>query len=163
MFKNKHVIVAMLVAPVLALISYFATDYIVGEEPTAVREGASYPMVARSNCRYASGVCTLVNGDLEIKLSVIKGVDGEPVIQMYSSQILDGVRLAFVDAATEFPPLVMSQLGSDAKQWQSELPNNAGRMDELRVAMRSTGAVFYASVGTDFFEHDTRYPEPILN
>ena len=37
--KNKHVVTATLVAPLLALMAYFAIDFFVGEPPQAAREG----------------------------------------------------------------------------------------------------------------------------
>ena len=37
--KNKHLVVAMLVAPVLAVLSYFALDVLVGEQPKPAEEG----------------------------------------------------------------------------------------------------------------------------
>ena len=38
-YKNKHVVVAMLVAPVLALIGYFSVDALVAEKPHAAQAG----------------------------------------------------------------------------------------------------------------------------
>lgn len=163
MVKNKHVVMAMIVAPILALISYFATDYAIGEKPSALEPGQSYPLVARSNCRYASGVCTLVNGDLEVKLSLAHTEDGQPKLQVYSNQALDGLRLAFAQNAQESTPAFPVKTKSNAKHWQVDLSADSAQMDELRLAMLSTGATFYASVGTDFFKHDARYPEPIIN
>jgi hypothetical protein len=163
MFKNKHVLVAMIVAPILAVVAYFATDYIVGEDPTALVAGQSYPLVARSNCRYASGVCTLVNGDLEIKISLAKEVDGGQMLNVYSNQKLEGIRLALTQADQEFPQVQLVQSSSDKNNWHADMNNMPQQVDSLRLAMQSAGAVFYASVGTDFFVHDARYPEPIVN
>jgi hypothetical protein len=163
MFKNKHVIVAMIVAPILALISYFATDFIVGEDPSVAEAGKSYPLVARSNCRYASGVCTLVNGDFEVKISLASAADGLPVLNMYANQALDGVRLAMIQDNKEYPQLGMTQSSSDMTSWHTDLTQMPQNVDELRIAMQSSGAVFFASVGTDFFQHDARFPEPIVN
>lgn len=163
MFKNKHMIVAMIVAPILALISYFATDYIVGEDPIKVEAGKTYPLVARSNCRYASGVCTLVNGDLEIKLSLEDSLDGSKIMQVYSNQKLDGVRIALAHDNEQMPVQNMMSANSDLTHWRSDLSSRTDSANALRIAMQTTGAVFYADVETDFFEHDSRYPEPIVN
>jgi len=57
--KNKHLVIAMLVAPVLAVLSYFALDVLVGERPKPAEEGQSYPLVEKPDCRYASGHCGL--------------------------------------------------------------------------------------------------------
>lgn len=55
LLTNKHVVIAMLVAPVLAVIAYFAVDASVSEPPKAAQPGQSYPLAVRSNCRYTSG------------------------------------------------------------------------------------------------------------
>jgi NADH:ubiquinone oxidoreductase subunit 3 (subunit A) len=61
MFKNWHVIIAMIVAPILAVLAWFAVDYFVAERPHAAKEGAAYSLIAKSNCRYDSGQCDLEN------------------------------------------------------------------------------------------------------
>lgn len=163
MFKNKHILVAMIVAPILAVISYFATDYVVGEDPTAAQAGQQYPLVARSNCRYASGVCTLVNGDLELKLSLANEVDGGQTLNVFSNHKLEGIRLALAKGDQELPLIQLVQSSSDKNNWHADLSSMPQQVDSLRLALQSAGAVFYASVGTDFFVHDSRYPEPIVN
>ena len=43
--KNKHMVIAMLMAPVLALISYYAVNALVSETPHAAEAGQSYLLV----------------------------------------------------------------------------------------------------------------------
>lgn len=66
MWKNKHVVVALIVSPILAILAWFAVGQIVGEKAKVAEPGAAYPLVARSNCRWASGECELHNNDLEM-------------------------------------------------------------------------------------------------
>ena len=66
MHHNKHVVTAFIVAPIFALISYFATDSVVSERPKQAEEGVAYPFSVKPNYRYQSGKCTLENGDLSI-------------------------------------------------------------------------------------------------
>jgi len=68
-FKNKHVIVAMIVAPILAILSWYATGFIVDEKEHAMKDGAIYTLVVRPNCRWSSGKCTLSNSDLKIDIT----------------------------------------------------------------------------------------------
>jgi len=68
-FKNKHVIVAMIVAPILAILSWYATGFIVDEKEHVMKDGAVYTLVVRPNCRWASGKCTLSNSDLKIDIT----------------------------------------------------------------------------------------------
>jgi len=72
-FKNKHVITAMIVAPILAIVSYYAVDLMVKEQPKAAVEGQAYKLIAKSNCRYSSGACDLVNGDFKSTVTVAQG------------------------------------------------------------------------------------------
>ncbi len=44
MFKNKHFIIALLIAPILSLIAYFGTDMALSEKPHAAKEGESYKL-----------------------------------------------------------------------------------------------------------------------
>lgn len=39
MFKNKHFILALLIAPILSIIAYFGTDMALSEKPHAAKEG----------------------------------------------------------------------------------------------------------------------------
>jgi len=68
-FKNKHVIVAMIVAPILAILAWYATGFIVDEKEHAMKDGSIYTLLVRPNCRWASGKCTLSNSDLKIDIT----------------------------------------------------------------------------------------------
>ena len=68
MWKNKHVIVALIVAPILAILAWFAVGQIAGEKAHVAKPGSAYPLVARSNCRWESGECELHNNDVEITI-----------------------------------------------------------------------------------------------
>jgi hypothetical protein len=69
---NKHFVVALIVAPILAIISYFAVDKLVAPEPIAAQAGENFPLVARSNCRWESGKCTLANGDFKVHIAATR-------------------------------------------------------------------------------------------
>ena len=66
MFTNKHVIVALIVAPVLSVLAWYAVGSFTGEQPTPAEPGQSYPLVEKSNCRYPSGECELENEDFSV-------------------------------------------------------------------------------------------------
>ncbi|MGK0256438.1 MAG: hypothetical protein ACI81I_001055 [Arcobacteraceae bacterium] len=68
-FKNKHVLVAVIVAPILAILSWYATGFIVDEKEHAMKNGSVYTLVVRPNCRWASRKCTLANSDLKIDIT----------------------------------------------------------------------------------------------
>jgi hypothetical protein len=43
MWKNKHVVIAMIVAPILAVLAWFAVGALVGEKAQVAKPGGAYP------------------------------------------------------------------------------------------------------------------------
>lgn len=93
MFKNKHFIVALLIAPILSIIAYFGTDMAVSEKPHAAKEGQSYKLVSKSNCRYTSGLCDMENGDFKVKFRSEKLTNENLELSLHSAHSLEGVKL----------------------------------------------------------------------
>ncbi len=158
MFKNRHMTIAMLVAPVLAIISYFATDYFVSEPPQAAEAGGSYELLAKSNCRYQSGQCTLKNGDLELELRLETQQDGSQLLRARSSYPLGGARVALVSDPDTVSPQVLMPSDDSGEQWQLEVSAMESNAKELRIAMLADNTLFYASTETTFFQYDTVFP-----
>ena len=92
LFNNKHILAAMIVSPILAVITYFAIDYVVKEKPQAAQQGQSYPLVAKSNCRYSSGQCNLENSDFKASLKV-ESINGQPSLSLDVNYPLEGVMI----------------------------------------------------------------------
>ncbi|MEM8496734.1 MAG: hypothetical protein AAF542_01855 [Pseudomonadota bacterium] len=150
MCRNKHVVVALLVAPMLALIAYFAVDSIVAEKPQKAIAGSSYPLAAKSNCRYASGRCSLVNGDLRVE---IHSVDNALLIS--SSHAAAIVRAALLDAKHDHENhLDLTPIGND-HEWRGELPDTGVLRMQLRIAIVVAGSRYFAEVGLLFAEQNS--------
>ncbi len=158
MKKNKHIMVAMIVAPILAIISYFATDYAVSDQPIAAAEGESYALLARPNCRYESGECTLKNGDIELQLRIEFEQDSGRVLMAKSNQPLTGIRVALVNGEEAQEAVALERTASDGTIWMMPLSLHSQESNGLRVAFESSGRVFYASTDTAFFDYDTIFP-----
>ena len=158
MWKNKHVVVAMLVAPVLAIMGWFAVDYFVAERPHAARPGAAYPLVARPNCRYASGRCELVNNDFLLTLTLVTDA-GLPVLRLSASHPLSEAHGA-VGAASDGleEPRAFAATGADGTAWSLELDGEPAADDTLRVAVKAQQSTYYAEVGTAFMAAEGRPP-----
>lgn len=150
MWKNKHVVVAMLVAPVLAIMGWFAVDYFVAERPQAARPGAAYPLVARPNCRYASGRCELVNNDFVLTLTLATDT-ALPVLRLTASHALSEAHAA-VGAAPEDldKPRAFAADGVDGTDWSLELDGEPTAGDTLRVAVEAQQSTYYAEIGVAF-------------
>ena len=142
--KNKHLILALFVAPVLAIIAYFATDYVVSEK-------------ANSNCRYQSGQCTLQNGDVEVKVTVERITDSLIELTLRSNMPVQKVLASFVaDNITEQPTAMQSD-AADSTVWQARFNIAEPEKAQLRLAMELSGALFYAETPAVFIDYDTAF------
>lgn len=152
MWKNKHVVIALLVAPVLALIAYFAVDHAVSERPHVAQSGADYPLRAKSNCRYESGLCELENGDVKLTLRVQEQA-GQPLQLHLAAQLpLRGVRVAVVEPpAADATPEDMQSDGGQARSWRLDLPATVSPSTQLRFVVLVDESRYFAEVPAVFF------------
>lgn len=156
LLKNKHVIAAMIVTPILAIIAYFATDYIVSEKPKKAVAGSQYKLMARSNCRYQSGLCTLKNGDLELDVRIARVTGTRVEIQLESNTPLQKVLAALGPSGDDSAPVAMAGL-EDSRYWKVQLDHNDLAGSALRLAVIVADATFYAETGTAFAEYETTF------
>jgi hypothetical protein len=149
--KNKHVLVASLVAPVLALIAWFAVDYLFGEKPHAAMEGSSYALVEKPDCRWESGHCGLKNNDFELTMAFERLPGGQLRLQLDSVFPLDGVMLALALEGRETqPPQAMRPAGSDGLRWTLDTsPVRAGE-ERIRLVAASGGVNYFGEASTEF-------------
>ncbi len=173
-FTNKHVVVAMLVAPVLAIMSYFAVDGMVAEQPNQAQAGQSYTLVEKPNCRYSSGVCGLKNGNFEIQLKVYPASDNKTVLELTSvhslQRVLFGIGSVNVDSVNESStnegsieaeeiiqePVPMTANDNHGKQWQVSLPK-LKEGDRLRFAIVADGAYYIGESAVAFINYQTAF------
>jgi len=158
MFKNKHIITALIVTPILSLMGYFAADYYVSERPHQAKSGESYQLVQLPNCRYASGQCGLKNGNFKVTVTGDATDSGGLSLRLESEFSLDEVYVSVVNSAEEQEaPTQMKSLSDDRKNWQVSLfvPNATERL--LRLAVTSAGAIYYAESGMAFLNYETSF------
>jgi hypothetical protein len=152
LFTNKHVVVAMLVAPVLGILAWFSVDYFIGERPHAARDGASYALVARPNCRRLSDGCELVNEDFQLKVMVTSfdaiGAELDLSSVFPLSQVGIGVANAGVEDA---PPTVLERADAEGKRWRGRVGGSMDADTKLRVAAIADDTTFYAEIPVTFF------------
>jgi hypothetical protein len=151
MWKNKHVVIALIVAPILAVLAWFAVGQIAGEKAKVAEPGAAYPLVARSNCRWASGQCELHNNDLEMTILPLElgaqytklSLDSEfPLTQATFALLLNGnevVANAEHDASPDAPA-----------QMTVTVPAFADPEAMLRVAVTVQESLYFAEVPVVF-------------
>ncbi len=148
MWKNKHVVVAMLVAPVLAILAWVAVDQLVAEKPHAAKPGEAYSLLARSNCRYDSGQCDLENGDFKLSLRPT-GMAGPSVdIELVSKHALQSATIGLADAGAA--PSAMSATDGTAVHWTAAISRPPRDNAMLRIAVIAEGTTYYAEVPVVF-------------
>ncbi len=162
-FKNKHVIIAMIVAPILAVISYYMVDQVVKERPHTAIKGNSYPLHAKSNCRYTSGECDLVNESFKVKL-IVEKQSQEHILKLISSHPIEGVKVGFSASSTQAESVVeavnpSSMHASNDKylDWSITLPNKPNPDTKLIIAMSVNGVRYYAETRMTFSDYKTSF------
>ena len=150
MFKNKHIIAALIVTPILTIIAYFAVDYVVSEKPHKAEAGASYELVEKPNCRYASGLCDLENEDL--RLSLRFDTSPGPAMELRASHALDSVLLAVSPADAQAPPQAMLAQDAQGRLWRLQLSGQPGVDDRVQLVAAAGGSRYFAEAATHFLQ-----------
>ena len=162
--RNKHLITAMIVTPLLAIIAYLGVDYMVSEKPHAAVEGQSYPLIAKSNCRYKSGKCTLENGDIRLH---ILNIDNN-IIEVNTELPVEGIKLGVANQPSSplnIVPQDMQTVGNTSQQWQLNLPlpTNTPDNGQLYLALSVNQTVYFAEVSTIFMNYETGFSQQNIN
>ncbi|MBE9561085.1 MAG: hypothetical protein IMF15_09875 [Proteobacteria bacterium] len=156
--KNKHLILAMFVAPALAVIAYFAVDHVVSEKPHAAVQGDSYKLKANSNCRYKSGLCTLENGDVEVMLRIeIIGHD-KMLVLLSSALPLQSAVVSLVTDIDISGPIAMRIDSEEADVWSATLHGTPTETSMLRLALNISDTLYFAETSTIFIDYETAFP-----
>lgn len=149
-WKNKHIVMATMMAPVLGIISYFAVNALVGEDPQAAEAGQSYKLVEKPNCRYASGLCGLKNVDFELTLSFELAGDDRWLLKLESVYPLDGVLVALVENENnEKPPVDMQAVDGEGLQWSLGM-QRPDPQHRLHLVASSDGALYFGDAALKF-------------
>ena len=153
MFTNKHVIIAMIVAPILAILAWVAVGQFIGEQPQAAKPGQSYPLVEKSNCRYDSGACDLENEDLRLRLTLQSGLLG-PEFLLSSSHVLEGVVLAVSGPNFEAQPSAMRATDGQGLEWRLALEQVPAVEQRIRLVVSAGGSSYFADASTAFLQSE---------
>jgi hypothetical protein len=157
LFKNKHIVTAMIVTPVLAMLGYYVTDQFVKERPQAAIKGQSYELIAQSNCRYSSGKCDLKNAEFTSTLTV-ENDGGIQTLKLESSHPLAGATVGIVQVEKTYAPTKMNSANTGDQSWYLQMPANTNESTILRVALMANGSYYYAETPLGFSEYKTSFP-----
>lgn len=168
--RNRHLIIAIVVAPLLSLLAWYAVGTWLGEKPTPAEAGKAYPLAAKSNCRYPSGECELRNQ--EFSLTIRAGAahnDGDNAgrdsvsaispgktpgygLVMEASHPLGSALMSVSNPATDPGPGVMQKLDSEGKHWGYKLRSAPPQNYRIRLVVDSAGSAYYAEASTAFLQ-----------
>ncbi len=157
MFTNKHVVVAMIVAPILSVLAWIGIGQLTGEQPHVAQPGQSYPLVEKSNCRYESGACDLENEDFQLRLTFYESDAGQELV-LSASHPLQGVALAIQDQQEETPPAAMRASDGQGLTWRLAIAGRPGAAQRIRLVARSGESSYFADASTTFLQPDTSKP-----
>mgnify|MGYP006287182851 CR=1 FL=1 len=155
MWKNWHVVAAMLVAPILAILAWFAVDWFVAERPHAARPGQDYPLVAKPNCRWPSGACDLENESFRLTLAPTS-LDATALrLRIESRFPLSGATVGLAPAAgAASEPVVFSPGNEEATVWSGTLPAPRDEDAALQVVVNAAGSRYFAEVPVVFLAEE---------
>lgn len=151
LLTNKHVVIAMIVAPILAVLAWFATGSLTGESPQVAVPGQSYPLVEKSNCRYPSGSCDLQNEELKLTLAYEEDL-ASPQLVLHSSHPLEGVVLGIASPDEEVAPAVMHAADGQGLEWRLAIGPLPGPEQRIRLVAMSGGSSYFADAATLFLQ-----------
>ncbi|MCW9013861.1 MAG: hypothetical protein OQL06_08765 [Gammaproteobacteria bacterium] len=157
--KNKHVILAMFVAPILAIIAYFGVDYVVSEKPHSAQKGNSYRLSANSNCRYKSGHCTLVNGDIEVHLRAQRSGEQQIELSLSSDIPIQNALISYVDDNIASEPTPMHSSHPQTNTWLAKLNLQSPEKSTLRLALGISDSLYYAETSAVFIDYQTSFSQ----
>ena len=158
--KNRHVIAALLIAPILSIMSYFSVDYLVSEQPKKAQRGMAYELIPKPNCRYQSGVCEMKNGDFEIAIIVNRLQNGDLEMSLTSEYSLKGVGISISDGQTSGAQAThMQPKNQNRQEWSAILPSPPLEQNKstLRVAVSANESYYYAESGLAFVAYKTAF------
>ena len=156
MSSNRHVIIALLVAPLPSIGAWFAVGSLIGETPNPAEPGRDYPLLAKSNCRYDSGRCELSNGDLALTVEALPGASGWQ-LRIAASHPLLGVVLAIDENGQPGQPHTLRAGPDGARQWLLDLPVLPVAGARLQLVAAAGDSRYYADTASDFLQ---RYRQP---
>lgn len=151
MFTNKHVVIALIVGPILAILAWIGVGQIAGETAAPAVSGKSYPLVEKSDCRYESGHCKLENADFKLLLRMEqRGLDA--VLVLTSVHALEGVMMSVAEPGSETTPFAMRASDAQNVEWVIPLEELPAPPQRLYLVASSGGVQYFGDAATLFIK-----------
>jgi len=151
MFTNKHVVIALIVGPILAILAWVGVGQIAGEEAAVAVAGQSYPLVEKSDCRYESGHCRLENEDFKLILRLEqRGLDALLVLE--SEHALEGVLLSVAEPGSDINPAAMRASSAQNLEWVIPVADVPAPQQRIYLVASSGGVQYFGDAATLFIK-----------
>jgi hypothetical protein len=147
-FGHRQVILALFVAPLLAVGTWFGVGWIAAD-PGGQREppqsGHRYPLLELSGCRYGGGVCRLQNGDVVFYVDITP----EGLASVRGNIRVDHVVVA-LDTTPEGTVYRAEPLRDQEEHWQVQFPPDLTFARSMRIVIGSGGARYFGEASLAF-------------
>ncbi len=154
---QKHIIAACFITPILALLGYFAVDYMIAEQATVATRGQSYPLVAKSNCRYTSGVCTMENGDFKLSIRF----EDKARMTVESVIYLTGLEISFTPSKEQQTlnknNTFYSLDSDDGYRWRLHFADSYDQYSALQLVAGTQGSIYFGETPLEFRRYETLF------
>lgn len=143
---NRHLKIAFFMAPVLALLSYAFTGYLITPE---VKEQQQGKLMVNGHCLPTENACLMTLGQFELKLLSAEKQQQQQLALISSDPIEHlTVALGREDRFRQFPLMK----GDDGKYWQLHLApgDELGDYEQLRLAFKQGEQAMYAETDVRF-------------
>jgi hypothetical protein len=150
--KNKHLIIAMIVAPVLSILAWFATGEFSGEVPQPALSGSSYQLLEKSNCRYEGGTCVLENEDFKLTLTMT-GESPAHILIVSSQYPLDRLLIAVGASEQNTEPTAMRKADSRGLVWRLPMLETVAPEERIQLVAFTRGSSYFGDAATAFLQH----------
>jgi hypothetical protein len=124
----------------------------IGERPHAAKDGATYTLIAKSNCRYDSGQCDLENSDFTLSIRPVSLTTSSVQLEVTSAFPLQSAALGLVDNGAELLPAPMKPTAEDGLRWTAQIDRPTRANAEIRIAVTAQGAMWFAEVPVVFMK-----------
>ncbi len=137
--SGRHVKLAVILAPLLAIGGYILTGIYL-DEKIEEQPGAAKAMMLQPGCHLLTGVCELLHREIAANIA-IEEKQGKQFVYLASSVALQGVLLSVDDSK----PASMLSRGS-AKRWVLELQQPVTENAVIRLAIAGGKNRFFAEI-----------------
>ncbi len=147
----------MIIAPILAIASYYLVDLMVKEKPIKAVAGQAYKLTAKSNCRFSSGACNLENGNFKSTITIAT-TDGKQTLLLKANNSLQQAAVGFVTSdGKESGPFELTASDDSSKQWFTEFSVPADANTLLRIVLSAKDAHYYSETNMGFTIYETSF------